>query len=227
MQDQVIAPYPEGDTPTRGIYVADGYGIKVHIRNKHLVVADGIGSYRREQRFHKATGGLRRLVVLGHTGYVTFEALRWMTDAEVGYLQLDRDGTILATTGALGVNKAELRRAQALAAGNQTGVNATRWILQRKLDGQANVAENLSTSAADEIREQLTELDEAADLETLRYIESLAARAYWNTWTELPVHFVKAHQTTVPDHWKTFGTRGSTFGTGGRLAINPANALLN
>ena len=227
MQDQVIAPYPEGDIPTRGIYVADGYGIKVHIRNKHLVVADGIGSYRREQRFHKATGGLRRLVVLGHTGYVTFEALRWMTDAEVGYLQLDRDGTILATTGALGVNKAELRRAQALAAGNQTGVNATRWILQRKLDGQANVAENLSTSAADEIREGSIELDEALDLESLRYVESLAARTYWNTWTELPVHFVKAHQKTVPDHWKTFGTRGSPFGSRARLAVNPANALLN
>ncbi len=46
MQNQVIAPYPTGDAPTLGIYVADGYGIKVHVRKKHLVVADGIGSHR-------------------------------------------------------------------------------------------------------------------------------------------------------------------------------------
>ena len=227
MQIQVIAPYPDGDAPTRGIYVADGYGIKVNVRSKHLTVADGIGSYRREQRFHKATSGLRRLVVLGHTGYVTFEALRWMTDAKVGYLQLDRDGTILATTGALGVNKAELRRAQALAATNRHGIELTRWILQRKLDGQERTAERLSADAADEIRERIIDLSEAADLETLRYIESQAARSYWNTWTDLTVNYVKAHRNRVHDHWKTFGTRGSTFGTGGRLAINSANALLN
>ena len=227
MQTQVIAPYPEGDAPTRGIYVADGYGIKVHVRKKHLVVADGIGSYRREQRVHKATSGLRRLVVLGHTGYVTFEALRWMTDARVGYLQLDRDGTILATTGALGVNKAELRRAQALAASNRHGIELTRWILHRKLTGQAKVAERFSTGAADEIRNQIPGLDLADDLESLRFVESQAARTYWQQWNELPINFVKTHQTTVPDHWKTFGTRGSPFGSRARLAANPTNALLN
>ena len=103
----------------------------------------------------------------------------------------------------------------------------TRSILHYKLGGQARSAERLSAKAADEIRGRLIELEEADDLESLRYIESQAARTYWNTWTELPVNFAKAHQASVPDHWRTFGTRGSTFGTGGRLAINPANALLN
>lgn len=55
MQIQHIAPFTPGDSPLRGVYVADGYGIQVKVRNKHLVVADGIGSHRREQRFHKAT----------------------------------------------------------------------------------------------------------------------------------------------------------------------------
>lgn len=227
MQTQDIAPYPNTDGPTQGVYVADGYGIKIQVRNKHLIVADGIGSHRREQRFHKATSGLRRLVVLGHTGFVTFEALRWMTDAKVGYLQLDRDGTILATTGALGVHKAELRRHQALAATNTTGINLTRWILQLKLEGQAEVADRFSTAAADEIRNRLSELDTAPDLESLRWVESQAARTYWDVWNGLPVTFVTADQSIVADHWTTFGTRGSRFGTGGRRAVNPANALLN
>lgn len=227
MQHQDIPAYPEGEPATDGIYVSDGYGIAVKVRHRHLVVTDGIGDHRRERRFHKATSGLRRLVVIGHTGYITFEALRWMTDAKVGYLQLDRDGTILATTGALGVGKAELRRAQALAATNQHGVELTRWILRRKLNGQADVASRLSSAASEEIRDLTAELDTADGLDQLRLIESHAARTYWAQWGELPIEFVTKDRARVPDHWTTFGTRGSTFGTGGRLAVNPANALLN
>jgi CRISPR-associated endonuclease Cas1 len=226
MQDQDISPFPEG-TPTRGIYVADGYGVSVNVRSKHLVVTDGIGSHRRERRFHKATSGLRRLVVLGHTGYVTFEALRWMTDAKVGYLQLDRDGTILATTGALGINKAELRRAQALAMGNKVGVEFTRSILGLKIEGQANLSRRYSIDAANQILRRIDELEGDADLDSLRLTEAQAARVYWDLWTELPVRFVRTDESKVPDHWKTFGTRGSPYGSRARLAANPANALLN
>ena len=227
MQTQDIPAYPEGEAANSGIYVSDGYGIAVKVRRRHLVVTDGIGDHRREQRFHKATSGLRRLVVLGHTGYITFEALRWMTDANVGYLQLDRDGTILATTGALGVGKAELRRAQVRAATNQQGIELTRWILQRKLTGQADVASRFSQSASEEIRELAEDLDTADDLDELRIIESHGARTYWAQWAEIPVEFVTKDQARVSDHWKAFGTRGSTFGSGGRLAVNPSNALLN
>ena len=63
----------------------------------------------------------------------------------------------------------------------------TRSVLHYKLGGQARTAERLSAEAADEIRGRLIELEEADDLESLRYIESQAARTYWNTWTELPV----------------------------------------
>ncbi len=138
-----------------------------------------------------------------------------------------RDGTILATTGALGVHKAELRRHQALAATNTTGINLTRWILQLKLEGQAEVAERFSEGTATEIRGRIADLESAEDLETLRWVESQAARTYWNAWTDHPMTFVKTDQAVIPDHWKTFGTRGSRFGTGGRRAVNPANALLN
>ena len=41
-----------------------------------VCVADGIGKDRHEAIVHRATGGLRRLVVLGHTGSVTLDAIR-------------------------------------------------------------------------------------------------------------------------------------------------------
>ena len=74
------------------VYVASGYGLKLYGNRGHLVVHDGIGCQRRTARFNRATSQLRRLVVLGHTGYVTLDALRWLRDIGAAFVQIDRDG---------------------------------------------------------------------------------------------------------------------------------------
>jgi CRISPR-associated endonuclease Cas1 len=226
MHPNVIAPYP--DTDLDGIWIADGYGIKIHVRNKHLVVSDGFGSHRRERRFHKATSGLRRLVILGHTGYVTFEAMRWMHDAKVAYLQLDRDSNLIGSGGHRGLDRAHLRRAQAIASTSPTGMEVTRRILALKIDGQAAVAARHSDpEIAEKIRDHVAGLEEGETLDQLRLIESQAALVYWAAWNETPVAFARADRERIPDHWKTIGTRSSPFSPGPRQATNPANAILN
>jgi CRISPR-associated protein Cas1 len=226
--DISLPPFPHDPDPAMGVCVADGYGIRIQVRNRHLVVADGFGSHRRERRFHKATSGLRSLVVIGHTGYLTFEALRWLTDAGVGYLQLDGDGTVLATTTTQGLNKATLRRAQALAATNPAGIEITRRILTRKVDGQARVAQTLGRPAiADTIQSHIGQLAQAAALDTLRLAEAQAAALYWQAWSNEPVRFVQAHRARIPAHWTRFGARSSPITSNPRRAANPANALLN
>lgn len=119
-----------------GVCVADGYGVTVSVERGHLSVRDGIGPYRRDRRFSRATHGLRRVVVLGHSGQITFDALRWMAKARVGYIQLTRDGEVLASSGS-GRDDARLRRAQALAAGSPTGLAICRNLLEVKLKEQA------------------------------------------------------------------------------------------
>jgi hypothetical protein len=59
-----------------GILVLSGYGLRVAVHRKHLVASDGVCDDRRELRVAKATAGLRRLVMIGHTGTITLEALR-------------------------------------------------------------------------------------------------------------------------------------------------------
>ena len=55
---------PLGSTePRHGIYIADGYGIKIRIDHGHLIIDDGIGRHRRQARFNRATNDLRRLLV--------------------------------------------------------------------------------------------------------------------------------------------------------------------
>src|SRR5215207_265334 len=130
------------DAAKSDVLVADGYGIRIFVKRGHLVVSDGIGRHRRERRYARATHGLRRMVVLGHTGYVTLEAQRWLADVGVAYVHLDADGRVLVTSSPLGVDHPALRRAQALAAGTTVGLAITRELLDAKLRGQATVAKS-------------------------------------------------------------------------------------
>src|SRR2546430_2017503 len=114
MQRQGIAPLPPLE-PRQGVLVVDGYGVRISVRRRHLFVSDGIGRYRRERAFPRTGSGLRRLVVLGHQGMFTLEALRWLHDAGIGLAHIERDGEVLVATGPVALNDASLRRAQALA----------------------------------------------------------------------------------------------------------------
>ena len=101
--------------------------------------------------------------------------------------------------------------------------------MQAKLAGQASVLDLLSPtptiSAAFE--QQLAALDAATSL------DEVLARSGTPHWpTGLPgVRFRcasgAADAKTMPEHWLVFGQRGSLLTGSPRLAINPANALLN
>jgi hypothetical protein len=75
---------------------------------------------------HRATSGLKRLVVLGHTGSVSLDALRWLADIKAAYLQIDGDGRVLATFGPPGTDRPSLRRAQATAVANGQALTLSR-----------------------------------------------------------------------------------------------------
>ena len=44
---------------------------------------------------------------------------------------------------------------------------------------------------------------------------------------DVPVNFSKSDSAKIPDHWKRFGSRLSPLTQSPRLAVNPANAILN
>jgi CRISPR-associated endonuclease Cas1 len=219
------------DASNSTVLVADGYGIRIFVNRRHLVVKDGIGRHRRERRYARATHGLRRLVVLGHTGYVTLETHRWLADVGIAYTHLDTDAGVLTTSGPLGVDHPALRRAQALAAGAEVGLVITKELLDAKLRGQATVAQLMGAEAVASTIDGLGEgFARATDVEQCRSIEAAAAAAYWqDAWSALPVDFVRRDAGNVPDHWKIFGSRQSALATvsSPRRATNPANAVLN
>jgi len=215
--------------PRQGVVTLFGYGISVRVDHAHLILQDGIGNDRRQARFPRVGHGLRRLVVIGSDGMVSLAALRWLADQDASFVMLDRDGSVLATTGPVRSSDAKLRRAQSLAISNGAGLRIARDLISKKLAGQEQVArlKLLDSSTADAVARYKAELPQADSFSTIRLIESQAARAYWSAWSTLPVNFPKTDLPRVPEHWRSFGARVSPLTGSPRLAANPANAILN
>jgi CRISPR-associated endonuclease Cas1 len=211
-----------------GVCVASGYGIKVFVHRGQLVVEGGIGRDRRRRVFNRATHGISRLVVIGSDGFITLEAIRWLNRLGIALVHLDRDGNILATSTPHG-GDARLRRLQAAALGSETGLEVARMLLQAKLDGQARVLDGLPAEGETprSFADAYSRLGSAGNLDELVWAERDAALAYWTAWAAIPVTFTKRDARVVPEHWHTFGQRGSLLTSSPRLAVNPANAILN
>src|SRR6266478_816484 len=216
-------------TPRHGVITLFGYGISVCVDRGHLTFRDGIGTARREGRLPRVRHGLRRLVVVGSDGMVSLAALRWLADQDAAFVMLDRNGSVLVTTGPARTADARLRRAQALAQQSGVAVRIARELIGQKLVGQERLArEKLADcTAADTIARMRVGVSRTDTIQEIRLLEANAAYAYWSAWHSIPIMFSKVDARRVPDHWLTFGSRVSPLSASPRLAINPANAILN
>jgi CRISPR-associated endonuclease Cas1 len=216
-------------TPRHGVVTLFGYGISVTVDRGHLIVKDGIGGDRHEARFSRVGHGLRRLVVIGADGFVSLAALRWLADQDAAFVMLDRDGSVLATTGPVRPSDSRLRRAQSLAGQSGSALQISRELITRKLAGQERVANDLlrDSHAARIIASARGALATAETIPAIRLLEAQAALAYWSAWRAVPIVYPKNDIRRVPDHWRTFGTRVSPLTGSPRLAVNPPNAMLN
>jgi CRISPR-associated endonuclease Cas1 len=215
--------------PRHGVLTLFGYGIHVGINRGHLLIEDGIASDRRQARFPKVGHNLTRLVVIGSDGMVSLAGLRWLADQGASFVMLDRDGSVLVTTGPVRSSDARLRRAQALAADNGTGLKIVRDLISQKLFGQEQVVRERLRDAgiADAIARLRFRLVEAETYESIRSLEAQAGAAYWSAWRDLPICYPRSDMARVPEHWQVFGSRKSVLSGSQRLATNPVNAILN
>ena len=212
-----------------GVLTLSGFGIRVRVQNGHLEIEDGVGLERRKLKLPRVGHGLQRLVVIGSDGMISLAALRWLAVQGAAFLMLNRDGSVLATTGPVRPSDARLRRAQALAYQSGAALRIARELICQKLSGQERVARDKlhDTATAQAIADYLLDLAEADTLDRVRSLESKGAAAYWAAWKNVQVTFPKNDLPRIPIHWRTFGTRKSPLSGSPRLAVTPANAMLN
>ena len=215
----------------RNAVVASGYAIKINVRDGQLHIHDGLGRDRRELRIHR-TAGLKRLVILGRDGYISLDAIGWLADTGAAFLHLDRDAKLLATSTASAPAVPTLRRAQALAAANTTGLEAARHLLAHKVQGQTILLPELpgGADAQAAMNRELRNIEQATDIDTILAAEASAASIYWRAWQHVPVRLAPRRgqtRSSIPEHWHRVGPRASAITRSPRRATTPAHAILN
>ncbi|MGH2509480.1 MAG: CRISPR-associated endonuclease Cas1, partial [Ktedonobacteraceae bacterium] len=227
--DTLRIPEVKPIVPCRGVVTLFGYRISAFVERGYLVLEDGIGGNRRTSRFPRVRHGLKRLVVIGSNGAISLAALRWLADQDAAFVMLERDGTVLATTGPVRPSDARLRRAQVLAHHSGAALQIVRELIGQKLEAQGKLASDglNNWATAEAIAHFHDQIKNAGTIEAVRLLESRAAHAYWSAWRNVPVNFPNKDLQRVPDHWRTFGTRVSPITGSPRLAANTPNAMLN
>jgi CRISPR-associated endonuclease Cas1 len=168
-------------------------------------------------------------VLIGEDGFVTLAALKWLSDQDISFLTLERNGKPLCVTGPARPSEAKLRRAQALAISNGVGLEICRQLIEAKLKGQEQVLREFlyREQTARLVASLRDKLPAAQNLEAIRGIEAHAASYYFGEWRDLPLTWPKADLQRVPAHWRTVGSRQSPLTGGPRLAVTPVHAILN
>jgi len=91
------------------LVIAAGYGLKLYVHHGHLIIHDGVGRQRQTRRYHRATSKLKRVVVIGHDGYITLEAMRWIRDIGAAFVHVDNDANLIALSAPARHHESKLR----------------------------------------------------------------------------------------------------------------------
>jgi CRISPR-associated endonuclease Cas1 len=229
--ENVLQPPSTSKSPINrtGVLTIHGFGVRVRMQSGHLETEDGVGPERRKIRLARVGHGLRRLVMIGSDGFVTFEALRWLADQDAAFVMLDRNGKVLATTGPVAPSDVRLRRSQGLAHQSGIALKIARELIVQKLVAQEQVIKKFfKESTASQVIVDARKLVVRANTnEEIRRWEAKGALAYWGAMREVPVNFKKSDSSKIPEHWRRFGSRMSPLTNSPRLAVSPAQAILN
>jgi CRISP-associated protein Cas1 len=210
-----------------GVLVVDGYGIALRVVSRgKLRVEDGIGRQRRSLALDRAGSGLERLVLIGHAGFVTLDALAWLRGIGAALVQIDRDGEVLAHSAPMAYDGHPIRRAQALAVTSGLDLAIARELIAEKLDGQRRILVRLGADLR-EFGKLQAALDAADSIERVRVIEATAAAIYFATWRDVRIRFRDRDLARIPARWLRCDSRASALTGAPRAATSPINAMRN
>lgn len=226
MQQQNFTPLFPPLQVRAGVLVVDGYGITLRVLYGKLHVEDGIGRQRRELVLDRAGCGLERLVLIGKEGHVTLEALAWLRAIGAAFVQLGREGAVLAHSVPFAYDGHPIRRAQALAVTNGLDLAIARKLIASKLDNQRRILVRLGADLREHDKLRAA-IDAAESIERVRVIEATAAGLYFSAWRDVRIRFRERDLARIPARWLRADSRASALTGAPRAATSPINAMRN
>src|SRR6266498_3435077 len=126
-----------------GILTLSGFNVSLSVDKDHLVIKDGTGSHIRQAWFHRALASFNRIVIHGHTGYISLDALKWLYDKHISVTVVDYDATLLFTTSPFQSHNPQLKRQQVAISFSDDGMRLARHLIVRKVEGQLRIVKKI------------------------------------------------------------------------------------
>jgi len=211
-----------------------GFGSSVSVKDMSLIIREGRfsplsytrysnGEFREPKllKFRPRQIPFDSIIVEGHSGMITFEAINWLMHHNTPVFMLDYDGSLISAIIPPQPIRGDLRRAQVEAhLDSEKRVAIARSFIEAKLERSGQILDWIRESYDIEtemrrFREEISTLCQARTVDEIRTVEAHAAEAYW-----------QAFQKVVPRKLE-FRSRSSRARNRQYNASNPVNALLN
>jgi CRISPR associated protein Cas1/LysE type translocator len=142
MQDREYRTYSTARNP-REIVTVTGQGVSLRVRRHQLEITDGfpLEAPQETRRITRAVERVQRILLSAGSGFATLDALDWAAENGAPIVACDQGGHLrwVLIPGEGGQWKTKLRRAQAAALHESTGLELVRFLIETKLHKQAEV----------------------------------------------------------------------------------------
>lgn len=202
-----------------------GYGVKVKVQNlksrSEIEITDGREDDKipRSMSFRPRRFPYSSVVIDGHSGYLSLQALHWLSRNRVPVFVMNFDGTLISSILPPMPVKADLRAAQIQAANDpQKKFTIARALVQAKIARSLQVLDWLGERYDIDKEIRLTKLESSKLSRTttvpgVRVVEGRVARRYWEAFGKV-----------LPEHLDFQGRRTSSHQNN---AADPVNLSLN
>jgi CRISPR-associated protein Cas1 len=198
-----------------------GFGVRVRVSRirslSELWVMDGQPD--RRFRFKPRRFPYTSIVIDGHSGYITFQALHWLSRNSIPLFIMNYDGNVISSILPPTVTRARLRRAQFEAAKKpKVKFKIAKELVEAKITISLNLLE-LFAQERDIQREiqlakrEAKKLTKARMINQLRTVEARVALRYW-----------QAYRKALPE---SLGFQGRSITSRPNKASDPVNLALN
>jgi CRISPR-associated protein Cas1 len=202
-----------------------GFGVEVQASNlrssKELLITDGHRNDSLPERyiFRPRQCPYDSIIIEGHSGHISLQALRWLSRNNVPVFVMDFDGSVMSSILPPKPVKADLRVLQIHAAYDphrkfhvaHAFVEAK---IQRSLEVLSWLGERYDIERETRIaKREASKLKEASTINQLRMVEGRTAQRYWD-----------AYKKAIPERLRFEGRSTTTHNNN---AVDPVNAALN
>jgi len=211
-----------------------GFGSNLSVKDRSLIITEGRfsplsftcyanGEFREPKllKFRPRQIPYDSIIIEGHSGMITFEAINWLMHHNTPVFMLDYDGSLISAIMPPQPIRGDLRRAQVEAhLDPKIRLTIARSFIEAKLERSDHVLNWLRESHDIErdirsFREEAHGLGHAKTVDEIRSVEARAAEVCW-----------RAFQKAVPSKLE-FRSRSTRARNRQYNASDPVNALLN